>query len=84
MRAVPLPEPISRRLALTTTLHEGIPSLQQDNVPVVVEGVSVFSEKQMHEHADASVRAALEEAIDLVAFHGGSVEIEAAIRKLMP
>ena len=35
------------------------------------------------EHFAALVRAqALEEAIDLVAFHGGSVEIEAAIRAL--
>jgi hypothetical protein len=29
------------------------------------------------------VREALEEAIDRVAFHGGSVEIEAAIRALI-
>ena len=39
---------------------------------------------QAEAYKDACVREALEEAIDQVAFHGGSVEIEAAIRALIP
>lgn len=40
--------------------------------------------QQMKSYANDRVREALEGAIDLVTIQGGSVEIEAAIRALIP
>ena len=43
-------------------------------------GHTLFSADQMHAYAAAAVEAEREAICDLVAFHGGSVEIEATIR----
>ena len=42
--------------------------------------VPIFTADQMHAYAAAAVEAEREAICDLVAFHGGSVEIEATIR----
>lgn len=52
--------------------------------PSGMNAVALITTDQAEAYAATMVRDALEQAIDKVAFHGGSVEIEADIRALIP
>lgn len=51
---------------------------------VVKDGDLLVTTTQAEAYAAAKVREALEEAIDKVAMYGGPVDLEAAIRALIP
>jgi len=66
-----LPEPWIYDSEEVGTAHDGEP---------IYQDIQLFTAEQMQEYARQAVLIEREAIIDLVAFHGGSVEIEAAIR----